>query len=150
MATKSDADKLLKIESMYEKIRRQFVGVGECTVEELRRMQAEGSVVLVDVRTEAEQAESMIPGAITAQQFEANPQDHEGKTVVAYCTIGGRSGMYASDLGSRGWNVFNLKGAILAWTHCGGELVNADGPTRKVHVHGRKFSLCADGYEPVW
>lgn len=44
-----------------------------------------------------------------------------------------------------------MKGAILAWTHSGGELVDSAGnPTRRVHVHSKKSDLVADGYEGVW
>lgn len=48
-------------------------------------------IVLVDVRSQAEQAVSVIPGAITAQQYEVGTDRYAGKTVVPYCTVGGRS-----------------------------------------------------------
>jgi sodium/bile acid cotransporter 7 len=150
MAADSDEAKRQKIEAMYQKARRSFPGVAEITFEELRQLLAEESIVLVDVRTPAERAVSMIPSAVTSQHFEENEHDYKGATVVTYCTIGGRSGQYAKALAERGWKVFNFKGAILAWTHGGGDLESADGPTRKVHVHGRKFDLVADDYEGVW
>ena len=92
----------------------------------------------------------MSRGAIAASDSEENRQSYEGATVVTYCTIGGRSGKYAKGLVDAGVKAFNLRGAILAWTHAGGDLVDTEGPTRRVHVHGRKFDLTADGYEPVW
>jgi sodium/bile acid cotransporter 7 len=140
-----------KIESLYEKVKRSFAGISDISVAQLRDLQAgDGKVVLVDVRTPEEQAVSMIPGAVTLQDFEANASDYEGATVVPYCTIGGRSGRMTEQLAARGWNACNLRGAILAWTHAGGDLVCADGPTRRVHVHDRKFALVADGYESVY
>ncbi len=150
MRIMSDQAKREKIESMYEKARRAFPDIQEVTAEELQNLLREGDIVLVDVRTPEEQAVSMIPGAITARQFEDNIEDHEGATVVSYCTIGGRSGRYTQELAARGVKALNFKGAILAWTLAGGARECAAGPTRKVHVHGRKFDLTAEGYEPVW
>ncbi len=150
MTTNADEDNKRRIEAIYEKSRAQFPGVPEVTVDELRALQSKENVVLVDVRTPAEQVVSMIPGAITAKDFQDNRQSYEGATIVTYCTVGGRSGLFAQDLHAAGKKVFNLKGAILAWTHGGGELIDAEGPTRRVHVHGRKFALVAAGYEPVW
>ena len=150
MAAQSDQDKRVRIEALYDRARASFAGIPELTVDELRALQAQENVQLVDVRTPDEQVVSMIPGAITAHEFEANRKSYEGTTVVAYCTIGGRSGAYTGRLVAEGVNAFNLKGAILAWTHGGGELVDTEGATRRVHVHDRKFALNADGYEPVW
>ncbi|MHC4948210.1 MAG: rhodanese-like domain-containing protein [Planctomycetota bacterium] len=138
------------IDTLYDKVRRGFAGINEVSVDELPALRRERDVILVDVRTPEEQAVSMIPGAITARAFEANEAEHAGRTVVAYCTIGGRSGRYTQELAARGWDAYNLKGAILAWTHADGPLEDAGGPTRRVHVHGKKFDQVAEGYEPVW
>jgi hypothetical protein len=46
--------------------------------------------------------------------------------------------------------VHNLKGAILSWTHVGGRVVDASGPTTRVHVWSPKANLVAEGYEGVW
>ncbi len=150
MAARSDQDKCVKIQAMYDRASASFAGIPELTVDELRALQAQEKVQLVDVRTPEEQVVSMIPGAITAREFEDNRKSFEGATLVTYCTIGGRSGRYAGQLVAEGLNAFNLRGAILAWTHGGGDLVDSEGPTKRVHVHDRKFALTADGYEPVW
>ena len=81
--SKTDAEKLQKIESMYERSRRSFPDVPEITAEDALRLMDEEGTVLVDVRTPTEQAVSMIPGAITAEEFEANRAQHEGATVLA-------------------------------------------------------------------
>jgi len=148
VAERTDEQKFREIEMMSSKV--SLPGVPELTVDELRQLQSKQEIVLVDVRTPDEQVVSMIPGAITASEFEDNHRSYEGATVVTYCTIGGRSGKYAKSLVDAGVKAFNLRGAILAWTHAGGELVDTEGPTRRVHVHGRKFDLTADGYESVW
>ncbi len=150
MTTTSDEEKRLQIEAIYEQSRASFPGVPELTVDELRSLQSKEKVVLVDVRTPAEQVVSMISGAITASDFQDNRHLYKDATIVPYCTVGHRSGLFAQDLHAAGSKVFNLKGAILAWTHGGGELVDAEGSTRRVHVHGRKFALVATGYEPIW
>ncbi|MEO1465267.1 MAG: rhodanese-like domain-containing protein, partial [Cyanobacteria bacterium J06633_1] len=69
---------------------------------------------------------------------------------IAYCTIGYRSGLYAQKLAQQGIEVLNLEGSLLAWSHVGGELVNATGRTNKVHVFGRQWRLTSEDYEPVW
>ncbi len=150
MAARSNQDKRVKIEALYERVRASFAGIPELTVDELRALQAQENVQLVDVRTPDEQVVSMIPGAITAREFDDNRKSYDGVIVVTYCTIGARSGKFAGQLVAEGLKVFNLKGAILAWTHSGGELVDTDGLTKRVHVHDRKLALTADGYEPVW
>lgn len=148
----SDEDKKQQLEDMYAGARKRFSEISDISAEELMaKLQAGDDLVLVDVREEDEQAVSMIPGAITKQQFEADPGAHEGKTIVPYCTIGGRSGMYTQHLQSQGVaNVLNFKGSILAWTHAGGELQCQGNATKQVHTHSKKFNLAAEGYEGVW
>ena len=81
---------------------------------------------LVDVRSKPEQQVSMIPNAITLDQFEANlnanrndkkPSPSEAHVVVTYCTIGYRSGLEAQRLRDQyNLNVRNLDG-IVGYTH---------------------------------
>lgn len=145
-----DSAKRREIEKLYARSKRLFSEIGDLTVEELDRLRETEEVVLVDVRNAPEQEVSMIPGSITTARLEADPGAFAGKTLVTYCTLGHRSGLYAADLQRSGFRVFNLKGSILAWTHAQRDLENADGPTRKVHVAGPRWSLEASGYDPVW
>ncbi len=145
-----DYRKRQTIESLYETSKQHFPGVPEIVPQELQTLQDNGRVLLVDVRRPDEQAVSMLPGAITKKEFEQRSEEFEGATVVTYCTLGHRSGLYAKRLQAKGWRVHNLKGSILAWTHAGGELVDGEGPTQRVHVCGPSWDLAADGYEPVW
>ncbi|MCH7665903.1 MAG: rhodanese-like domain-containing protein [Acidobacteria bacterium] len=146
----SDTDKQLEIEKLYARSKKQFPGVEDLTVEELDRLREIVDVVPVDVRNPPEQAVSMIPGSITSTELESDPSAYAGRTLVTYCTIGHRSGLYAQKLQAAGFTVFNLKGAILAWTHAQRELVDAEGSTRKVHVGGPRSSLESSDYDPVW
>lgn len=105
--------------------------------------------VLVDVRSDAETNVSVIPGAITQKSFEENADQHAEKLVVAYCTVGVRSGDYAKRLSDQGWTVRNYEGSILQWVRAGLPLVTLNGkPTRQVHSYSDQYSV-PDGYEQV-
>jgi rhodanese-related sulfurtransferase len=145
----TDEAKRKRIDAVYRRSRKAFPEVGEMTAAELKEKLEDKDLVIVDVRRPDEQAVSMIVGAITAEQFERDRETYEGATVVAYCTVGHRSGLYAQQLARQGWNALNLKGAILSWTHVGGELEDENGPTRRVHIWSPPV-LVAEGYEPVW
>jgi rhodanese-related sulfurtransferase len=146
-----DAQRLQMIEDMYARSRGSFRGIAEVDVDQMLRMQAEDDAVLVDVRTAAEQVVSMIPGAITSEDFEANRAEYQNRPVVCYCTIGHRSGLYTQRLQAEGFDAHNLKGAILAYTHSGQDLQSEQGPTRAVHVYSRQGrKMVAEGYEPTW
>ena len=145
-----EAKKRQEIEAKYQKSRKLFSEVPEITAEQLLRRGEEEDFVIVDARSPQEQAVSMLPGAITAEQFDADREAYQGRSVVTYCTIGHRSGLLAQQLHAQGCDVSNLKGAILSWTHAGGALVNATGSTKRVHVWSPKMNLVAEGYEAVW
>ena len=57
-----------------------------------------GKLVIVDVRTKDEQDVSMIEGAMRKDDFEARKDEFKGHKVIAYCTIGYRSGKYVETL----------------------------------------------------
>jgi rhodanese-related sulfurtransferase len=147
---RTDEFKRKRIESLYRRSQKAFPEIDDLTVEEFQAVQGQDNILLVDVRPRVEQEVSMIPGAIPVDHFLQDRDQYQGATVVTYCTLGGRSGRFASELHADGWKVFNLRGAILAWTHARGPLCDASGHTLKVHVYSRKFSLAAEGYEPVW
>ncbi|MDH3402435.1 MAG: rhodanese-like domain-containing protein [Acidobacteriota bacterium] len=147
----SEAERRAKIEQLVAQQRQRFPAVPSGTVDEVRAVLAEPGVVLVDVREANERRVSMIPGAIGREEFERRAAELSGSKVVTYCTVGYRSASYANELAAQGWDVLNMAGSILAWSHAGGELVDPEGnPTRRVHVYGPRWNLAADGYEPVW
>lgn len=105
---------------------------------------------IVDVRTAGERRVSMIPGAVSKEEFEAHLADHARSKVLVYCTAGCRSGAYAKALRERGLNAFNLRGGVLAWALSGGQFATIDGKsTRQVHVHGERSDVLPPGYEAV-
>ena len=105
-------------------------------------------VVLVDCRAPHERAVSTLPGAITPDQLDADPQRYAGAELVVYCTIGYRSSRLTGELRERGFAAANLRGGVLAWAHAGGKFVDArGGPTARVHVYGEPWDLLPAGYE---
>ena len=146
-----DAEKRSRIDELYESYKKKFPDAPETTVEALReRLSGPEPPVVVDVRDDEEREVSMIPGAISRQEFEKDPHRFVGREVVTYCTIGYRSGRYTEKLVKRGWNASNLRGSILSWTHAGEELDHDGTPTRRVHVYGEAWNLVPEGYEAVW
>lgn len=95
----------------------------------LERLESQGEVLLVDVRTEQEFAAGAIPGAhfsplhvlpLAADQL---PKD---KPVVFYCRSGARSAQACAFMASKGYDqVYNLAGGIIAWTRAGRSLAAA-------------------------
>lgn len=110
---------------------------------------ADSKFVLVDVRSDEEIAVSMIPGAITKQQFEKEKDRYRDKLVIPYCLVGGRSAAFANELKNSGLIVKNYKGSILEWVLSELPLVNLKGePTNKVFVNPERFKIPAS-YEAV-
>jgi rhodanese-related sulfurtransferase len=146
-----DEEKRVRIEELYEGYHERFPDAPDITVEALQKQLAgPGPPVVVDVRGDEEREVSMIPGALSREEFEERGAGLAGREVVVYCTIGYRSGLYTRELVDRGWKASNLRGSIVAWTHAGGDLERDGSSTRRVHVYGRKWNLVAEGYEAVW
>lgn len=149
-ALADDAAKKRTIDELYSDVRADFPAVQGITPAQLSALLPSGDIVLVDVRPEVERAVSMIPGAISSEEFEARASAFQDRQVITYCTIGYRSAIYARDLQAEGFDVRNLEGSLLSWAHAEGELVNEAGPTRRIHVFGPRWNLAPEGYEPVW
>ncbi|MGB5712147.1 MAG: rhodanese-like domain-containing protein, partial [Waterburya sp.] len=100
---RSDEWKQDRIMTMYRQYAQEFPQVEEITVSELQQLQQQGQeLILVDVRSPEERAVSFIPGAITTKEFEQDLQKYQDSTIVAYCTIGYRSGKYAQKMQQQG------------------------------------------------
>jgi rhodanese-related sulfurtransferase len=127
--------------------------IGTVSTAELRAKlaaRADGDgVVLVDVRTPEEIAVSVIPGAISASDFEAERERFRDAEIIAYCTVGVRSEHYARRLVADGYRASNYKASILGWVDEGLPVVTPAGePTRQVHVYSDDYSVPAP-YEAV-
>jgi phage shock protein E len=85
-----------------------------------KKMENGNDFLLLDVRTPAENAEDAIEGSYLLPVQELSfrvrelPRDRE---IVVYCRVGNRSAFAATYLARLGYNVKNLEGGILAWSH---------------------------------
>lgn len=148
-----DPSRVVEIERLYAGYHQEFPGVREIGATDLAaRLDRGDPIVLVDVRTDAERAVSTLPGAIPVSLVEANPTAFRGKELVVYCTIGYRSGVWASREGVHyDLDVTNLRGSVLSWSHAGRDFVTPDGtPTKTVHVYGAAWDLARTDYTAIW
>ncbi len=145
----SDGEKMAIVRNMYRSYKRDFPGAVDISVEKARALFEQRKVVFIDVRKPEEQAVSTLPGAVTEETFLENPGIARGKTAVAYCTIGYRSGVFSEKMVKQGTNVFNLTGGIVAWILDGGKVFLDGRETNRVHVYGKEWNHLPAGYEPV-
>ena len=147
-----DAAKLKRVRELFASYQRSLPETPLISVDELLRKKEAASIIIVDAREPRERSVSVIPGAISQEDFKQREAELEGQnaTVVVYCTIGYRSGFAAKALSDKGIPAYNLRGGILAWAHAGQEVVNEKGTTNRIHVYGRTWNLLPDGYESVW
>lgn len=147
----ADGEKRAAIDSMYEGYRDAFADVAEISADALVVLQEEKTVVIVDVREPKERQVSVIPGAITKDEFKDGTALKGDSAIVVYCTIGYRSGVYVKKLEKKGVRAYNLKGGILSWVHAGQGVVDEQGAvTKRVHVYGEEWNLLPEGFEGVW
>ena len=93
------------------------------SVREAREAQAAGRLILVDIRTSEEWADTGLPqGAIpidmTSSVFEAKLAglrlDHPGKPIAFICRTGNRSRELRGKLAARGWrDLIDVRGGLL-------------------------------------
>jgi rhodanese-related sulfurtransferase len=93
------------------------------TVAELDAMLQQGSLRLVDVRTDAEMARGVIPQGeplpLHLIPMRLGEMDKRATTVF-YCQVGGRSARAAAIAAANGFaDVYNLQGGIAAWMSAG-------------------------------
>lgn len=141
-----------QIDQMYTEYKQKsFPDIPDIAPDKIKDKLAAQSPLILDVREPAEQQISIIPGAITKQQFENNPALYQNRPIIVYCTVGYRSGLYTQQLLDQQFNAFNLKGGVLAWAANNGQFQTPEGKTtKKVHVYGKKWNILPAEYKPVW
>ena len=144
-----DAAKQRRIEALYQDYRRDFPGVADISAERTMTSADPERLLFVDVRQSEEQVVSMLPGAITDKEFMKKPGAFSDRLVIAYCTIGYRSGEFAQKLREKEIAVLNLRGGILAWLHAGGKVYKQGQAVNRVHVYGKKWDLAPSGYQSI-
>ena len=101
--------------------------VKEMDAQELKaRLDAGDDIALIDIRSDAEVAQGILPGSehlamhLIPLRMHDLPKD---KDVVLYCRSGARSYHACNFLGQQGIsNVVNLRGGIIAWARQGYEI----------------------------
>lgn len=145
----ADEQKLIKVQEMYLQYKKDFPAIKDIMPSEAMEMMKKGHVVFVDTREKAEMDVSMLPGAVTKDEFLKQFSQYKTDTIIVYCTIGYRSGKFVAEMDEKGMSVLNLRGGILEWVLAGGKVYDKKGETRRVHVYGRKWNYLPKGYEPV-
>jgi len=125
--------------------------------------EGDDGAVVVDVRTAAERSVARVPQSLSRRDFEArlraDAAAFAGRDVVVMCTVGRRSGAYASKLAARGARcrrVLNSHG-VVAYSHhpaARGDgphaLVDDAGrPARRIHVFARPWDFASDRFAAV-
>ena len=140
----SDQNLRKKIVTKYKTLSKDF-SCPEINAVQLKKAVSEGKAVLIDVRETEEIKVSRIPGAITVKEFLNNKNSYKNKKIVAYCTIGYRSGVFASK--HKDLKIFNLLGGVLMWSHINGEFINEKGSTKNVHVYSSDWNFLNSKYK---
>lgn len=130
-----------KLESLYNHT------VPLISVTELaEKLQAETSLIILDIRSDEEYTVSRIAGAtlIDYDNFEkedVNNLNHDAEIIV-YCSVGYRSEKIGKELLEMGFtDVKNLYGGIFQWKNDGFEVVNAESvATDSVHTYNKNWS----------
>jgi len=144
---KDDPENLKKIHSMFNIYKLTFNSVTNLPP---KKVVAIKDVVYVDVRDDNERSVSMIKNALTKKEFLASSDKFKDKTVVAYCTIGFRSGLFTKDLLKKGFDAYNMLGGLLLWSHENYEVYSGPKKTNKIHVYGATWDLLKSGYVSVY
>jgi rhodanese-related sulfurtransferase len=145
----TDAQKKEIVYQMYADYKKDFPGVKDISPLEAMKLMKEGRVVFVDTRSPAEMKVSMLPNAVTKDEFLKDPSKYKDQTVVGYCTISYRSGLFAEEMARKGIMIYNLSGGLLAWVLEGGKVYDANGETKRIHVYDEKWNYPPKGYESV-
>jgi sodium/bile acid cotransporter 7 len=127
--------------AMYAQYRQNFPEVSDMAAAEAKRLYSEGELQFIDVREPEEIQTATLPGAIDKETFLRDKTAFSTKTLVAFCTIGYRSGVFAQEMAQAGIPVTNLAGGILAWVSESGKVYDQHGETRRLHVYGPKWDL---------
>ena len=150
LATLTDEQRHKQVLKMYAKYKKDFPDVQDIDVQLAMELANTGKVVFVDVRPPEEQSVSRLPGAISADDFLANPEKYDDDIKIGYCTISYRSGIFVQEMSQKGIPMYNLRAGLLAWVHSGGKVYDEAGETKRIHVYGEEWNLGPERYEAIW
>ena len=136
------------VKGMAQTISKKFKNAPQLSIEDFNSLKEKP--VLIDVREAKERAVSILPGAISLEEFKKNKSIYKDKMVVAYCTIGYRSSEYVENLKEEGFNAFNLSESILGWAHRGLDFEHQGQKTKRAHVYSEAWNFLPEGYEGIF
>jgi rhodanese-related sulfurtransferase len=138
------------LQEIYECYKKSFPEVPEVTPEEAMKQLQSGQVIFVDVRPPVERRVSKLPESISESEFWDCPDSYRGKTVIAYDTVGLRSGLFTEKLRKKNIGIANLRGGLLGWLHAGGKIYDNEGrESRRVHIYGCIWNYAPIEYESI-
>jgi len=150
MAPMQEQHRKKAVQELYENYKKNFPEVPEVTPEEAIKLLQSGQVVFVDVRPLGERRVSRLPGAVSSGEYLDCPDCYVDKTVIAYDTVGCRSGLFAEKMRHKGLGMANLQGGLLGGLNAGGKLYDSNGrETRRVHIYGCLWNYAPEGCETV-
>ncbi len=147
----SELDKSNKmiVYEIYRGYQKSLVGVNEISPIEALSQFNDGNILFVDVRTDREISVSMLPKAISKNEFLDNKNLYKNKRIIAYCTIGYRSGLFAAEMKKNDIEVYNLSAGILGWTHEGGKVYDSRGIVQRIHVYGKDWDYAPSEFDTI-
>jgi rhodanese-related sulfurtransferase len=141
-------DEILGLYEGYKKL--FFRNVNELTVDEALQMLRSKKTVLVDVRDDKEREVSAIPLSVDTETFKRQKAKYTDYAVIVYSTVGKRGGIATKRFEKEGSRAYNLVGGLLMWVHQGQPIVDKSGPTQRVHVYDKKWSILPEGFEGIY
>ena len=149
MTPMNDEHRKKALRELYFAYKKCFPEVPEVSPQEAMKLVQQGQAVLVDVRPTGERAVSRLPGAVSKIEFLNSQERYKGKTIIAYDTIGYRSGLFVEEQRHRGVDLVNLREGLLGWLYAGGKIYNDQGETERVHVYGSFWNYAPPHCETV-
>lgn len=128
------------------------------SIEELKMLQQDGDLVLLDAREPEEFEVSHIQAAVfsgystfSAEAISKSIKD-KSALIVVYCSLGIRSEKISEKLKAEGFsNVRNLYGGIFEWKNKGFTVFDPEGKeTEKVHAYSKSWSKWLTNGEKIY
>jgi rhodanese-related sulfurtransferase len=116
------------------------------TADRLTELMSTQNIIILDTREQKEFNVSHIKNAIYVgyDNFDIDTvlkKIKKGSVVIAYCSVGYRSGDIAERLKKQGVDVYNLYGGIFNWINTGKNLYsNSNDATDEIHGYDRDWS----------
>lgn len=149
MTPLNDEHRKKALRELYFAYKKCFPEVPEVSPTQAMELVKRGEAVLVDVRPAPERAVSRLPGAVSKTEFLNSRERYQGKTIIAYDTIGYRSGLFVEEQRRKGVDLVNLREGLLGWLYAGGKIYNDQGETQRVHVYGSFWNYAPPHCETV-